>query len=130
MFTYFYNKFRPVNCMHYLLRSSNILHNSGCCKKSVASWTTILPIKTFIRCSVTIYNSLCETTVFKYSVVWHSMQQGTMHRSTSHCVHSEDGSGYHPNKGGSNVCCFRLTSVAYGGCQVLRHLLPPQSVLQ
>ena len=25
MFTYFYNKFRPVNCMHYIKSSVNIL---------------------------------------------------------------------------------------------------------
>jgi len=37
MFTYFYNKFRPVNCMHYIQCSVNSLlltsHNSGCCRR-------------------------------------------------------------------------------------------------
>ena len=39
MFTYFYNKFGPVNRMHYMkcgLNSS--LHNSGCCRRCVAPW--------------------------------------------------------------------------------------------
>jgi hypothetical protein len=43
MFTYFYNKFRPVNCMHYIKSSVNILlHISCCCRRSVAPWITIL----------------------------------------------------------------------------------------
>jgi hypothetical protein len=33
MFTYFHKKFRPVNCMHYIKFSVNILlHTSGCCR--------------------------------------------------------------------------------------------------
>ena len=43
IFTYFSNKFRPVNRMHYIkcgVHSS--LHNSGCCRKSVAPWITVL----------------------------------------------------------------------------------------
>jgi hypothetical protein len=46
MFTYFYNKFRSVNCMHYTKCSVNSLllisHNCGCCRRPVASWITIL----------------------------------------------------------------------------------------
>jgi hypothetical protein len=46
MFIYFYNKFRPVNCMHYTKCSVNSLlltsHNCGCCRRLVASWITIL----------------------------------------------------------------------------------------
>jgi len=33
MFTYFYNKFRPVNHLHYIKWAVYIsLHNSGCCR--------------------------------------------------------------------------------------------------
>jgi len=42
IFTNFYNKFRPVNRMHYIkcgVKSS--LHNSGCCIRSVAPWITV-----------------------------------------------------------------------------------------
>ena len=43
IFTYFYNKFRPVNCMHFVKCGVNgSLHNSGCCIRSVAPWITVL----------------------------------------------------------------------------------------
>jgi len=46
MFTHFYNKFGPVNCMHYTKCSVNSLlltsHNCGCCRRPAASWITIL----------------------------------------------------------------------------------------
>jgi len=41
IFTYFYNKFRPVNRIHYIKYGVNSsLHNSGCCRRSVAPWIT------------------------------------------------------------------------------------------
>ena len=45
MFTYCYNKFRPLNRMHYVKFSVN---NSGCCRRSVAPWITILPQHTLL----------------------------------------------------------------------------------
>ena len=43
IFTYFYTKFRPVNRMHYIKCGVNSsLHNSGCCRRSVAPWITVL----------------------------------------------------------------------------------------
>ena len=43
MLTYFYNKFRPVNCMYFIKCCVNSsLHNSGCCIRSVAPWITVL----------------------------------------------------------------------------------------
>jgi len=43
LFTYFYNKFRPVNHIHYIKCGVNSsLHNSGCCIRSVAPWITVL----------------------------------------------------------------------------------------
>jgi len=43
IFTYFYNKVRPVNRMHYIKCGVNsLLHNSGCCRRSVAPWITVL----------------------------------------------------------------------------------------
>ena len=47
IFTYFYNKFRPVNRMHYIKCGVNSsLHNSGCCIRSVAPWITVLSRET------------------------------------------------------------------------------------
>jgi len=45
MFTYCYNKFRPVNRMHSV---NSLLLNSGCCWKSVAPWITILSQHTLL----------------------------------------------------------------------------------
>ena len=43
MFTYFNNKFRPVNFMYFIKCGVNSsLHNSGCCIRSVAPWITVL----------------------------------------------------------------------------------------
>ena len=49
MFTYCYNKFRPFNRMHYVKCSVNsLLHNSGCCRRYVAPWITILSQNTLL----------------------------------------------------------------------------------
>jgi len=43
MFTYFYNKFRPMNRMYYIKSGVNSsLHNSGCLTRSVAPWITFI----------------------------------------------------------------------------------------
>jgi hypothetical protein len=42
LFTYFDNKFNPVNCMYFIKCCVNSsLHNSGCCIRSVAPWITV-----------------------------------------------------------------------------------------
>jgi hypothetical protein len=42
IFTYFYNKFRPVNSLYYIKCVVNkSLHNSGCCIRSMVHWTTV-----------------------------------------------------------------------------------------
>jgi len=42
MFTYLYNKFRPVNHLHYIkYKNSSLLTYSGCCRRSVAPWITV-----------------------------------------------------------------------------------------
>ena len=42
MLTYFCNKYRPLCCMQYIKCSVNILlHNSGCCRGSVAPWVVL-----------------------------------------------------------------------------------------
>jgi hypothetical protein len=77
MFTFFCNKFRPVNCMLYIKCGVNrLLHNSGCCR-SVIPWITILSQHTVFTTGV----------IYKFTLVWYSTKQGTMHRPTSHLVH-------------------------------------------
>ena len=59
IFTYFYNKFRPVNHMHYVKCGVNSsLHNSGCCKRSAAPWITVLSWHTVITKRVITTNLL------------------------------------------------------------------------
>jgi len=79
MFTYFYNKFRPMNRMHYIKFGVNVhySHNSGCCRRSVAPWITVLSRHTLFTIGV----------IYKFSLVWYSTKQGIIHRPTSHLVH-------------------------------------------
>ena len=43
IFTYFYNKFRSLNHMHYVKYGVvHYSHNSGCCGRSVAHWIAVL----------------------------------------------------------------------------------------
>ena len=78
MFTYFYNKFRPVNHMHYIKWGVYIsLHNSGCCRRSVAPWITVLSQRTVFTIGV----------IYKFTLVWYSTKQGTTHRHVSHLAH-------------------------------------------
>jgi len=79
IYTYFYNKIRPVNRMHYIKCGVNSsLHNSGCCIRSVAPLITVLSWRTVFTKRVIYY---------KFTFVWHSMKQGNMHRPTSHLAH-------------------------------------------
>jgi len=78
MITYFYDKFSPVNRMHYIKCGVNIsLHNSGCCRRSVAPWITVLSWHILFTNRV----------IYKFTFVWYSSKQGTMHRPTSHLAH-------------------------------------------
>jgi len=77
MLTYFYNKFRPENRMHYIKCGVNSsLCNSGCCR-SVAPWITVFIMTTLFTNRV----------IYKSTFVWYSSKQGTTHRPTSHLVH-------------------------------------------
>jgi len=79
MFTYFYNKFRPVNRLHYMKCGVNSsLHNSGCCRRSVAPWITVLSWHTVFTKRVIYY---------KFTFMWYSAKQDTTHRPTSHLAH-------------------------------------------
>ena len=78
MFTCFCNKFRPVNCMHYIKCGVNSsLHNSGCCRRSVAPWITVLSQHTVFTMGV----------IYKFNLVLYSAKQGSMHMHTSHMLH-------------------------------------------
>ena len=79
MFTYFYNKFRPMNFMHYIKCVVNIVHyshNCGWCRRSVSPWITVLSQHTVFTRRV----------IYKFTLVWYSTKQGTTHRPTSHLV--------------------------------------------
>ena len=61
MFTYFYNKFGPVNYMHYINCGVNYSHNSGCFRKSVTPWITVsLQHTVFIK----------RVMYYKFNLVW------------------------------------------------------------
>ena len=77
MFTYFYNKFRPVNRMYYknVVQILHYWHNSGYCIRSVAPWNTVLSRHIVFTKRVMYY---------KFTFVWYSAKQGTTHRPTSH----------------------------------------------
>jgi hypothetical protein len=78
MFTYFYNKFRPVKCMHYInCVNSSYSHNSGCYSRCVALWFTVLSRHILFTIGV----------IYKFTFVWYSAKQGTTHRPTSHLAH-------------------------------------------
>ena len=78
IFTYFYSKFRPVNCMHYIKCGVNSsLHNAGCCRRSVAPWITVLSWHSVLTIGV----------IYKFTLVWYSTKKGTMHMPISHLAH-------------------------------------------
>ena len=78
LFTYFYNKFRPVNRMHYTKCGVNSsLHNSGCCRRPVVPWITVLSRHTVFTFGV----------IYKFTVVWYSAKQGTTYSHTLHLAH-------------------------------------------
>ena len=77
MFTYFYNKFRPVNRVHFINCGVNCsLHISGCCW-SVAHWITVF----------TRYTLFTMRVIYKFTLVWYSSKPDTTHRPTSHLAH-------------------------------------------
>ena len=76
MFRYFYNKFIPVNRMHYIKYSVySSLRNSGFCRRSVAPCSTVLAQHTFTR------------VIYRFTFMWNSSKQGTRRRPTSHLAH-------------------------------------------
>ena len=76
MFTYFYNKFRPVICMCCIKYGvDHYSHDSGCCIRSVAPWIAVLSRHTVFTKRVIYY---------KFNSVRCSMKQGTTHRLMSH----------------------------------------------
>jgi len=60
-----------VSIVHYS-------HYSGCCRRSVAPWITVLSWHTVFTIGV----------LYKFTLVWYSAKQGTTHRPTSHLAHS------------------------------------------
>jgi len=79
LFAYFYNKFRPVNCIYCIKCGVNSsLHNSDCCIRSMAHWTTVLSQHTEFTKRVIYY---------KFTFVWYSTKQGTTHTPMSHLAH-------------------------------------------
>ena len=79
IFTYFYNKLRPVNRMLYIKCGVNSsLHNSGCSIRYVAPWITVLSQHIVLTKRVIHY---------KFTFVRYSAKQGTKHRPMSHLAH-------------------------------------------
>jgi len=108
MFTYFYNKFRPVNRMYYknVVQILHYWHNSGYCIRSVAPWNTVLSRHIVFTKRVMYY---------KFTFVWYSAKQGTTHRPTSHLARCVPFFGHEKNADGSAVrLMISLASVCYG----------------
>jgi len=78
IFTYFYNKFRPVNRIHYIKYGVN------------SSLLTILVAAEGLRhLGSLFYHDTLFTigVIYKFPLVWYSTKQGTTHRPTSHLAH-------------------------------------------
>jgi hypothetical protein len=125
MFTYFYNKFRPLNRTHYIKCGVNSsLHNSSCCRRSVAPWITVLSRHTLFTMRV----------IYKFTFVWYSLKQGTTHRLTSHLMHLQT---VHflwlweeHTEGSWDGLKISLASACYSDSRVAQYLLWPHLVFQ
>ena len=130
MFTYFYNKFRPVNHIYYIKCGVNSsLHNSGCCRRSLAPWIAVLS-RHIVFTKRVIY--------YKFTFMWYSAKQGTTHRPTSHLVHCvpflwpwEEHRRQHSWVGDFTGQCslWRLLLRLAAAALVVPLLLPPQNSL-
>jgi hypothetical protein len=79
IFTYFYNKFRPVTRMYFIKCCVNSsLHNSGSFLRSLASWITVLSRHRVFTKRVIYY---------KFTFVRYFAKQGTTHKPTSYLAH-------------------------------------------
>ena len=57
--------------------NSHYWHNSGCCRRSVAPWITVLSWHTVFTIGM----------IYKFTLVWYSTKQGTRQRTTLHLEH-------------------------------------------
>ena len=64
-------------------------HNSGCCRRSVAPWITVLLWHTVFTKKVIYY---------KFTLAWYSAKQGTMQKPTPHLVHLYTGPFLQPRE--------------------------------
>jgi len=115
MFTYFYKKFRPVNHIHYIKWGVYIsLHNSGCCRRSVAPWITVLSQHTVFTIGVITNLLWCDILVNK------APRTGPHHiwRIYTLCPFS----GHDKNTDGSGVgWMISLAKVCYWDSRVGKH---------
>ena len=116
IFNYFYNKFRPLNRMHFIECGVNSsLHNSGCCRRSVAPWITVLSQRWFTNLLLCdIPRNKAPRTGSGY--IWRTYKLCTFFV----CEKNTDGSG---------VGLISLAS-AYGDSGVTKHFLCPNLVFQ
>ena len=89
--------------MHYIKCGVNsLLHNSGCCRRSVAPWITVLSWHTVFTERVIYY---------KFTFVRYSVKQGATHRSTSHLAHCVPFLWLWEEHGNANGLVISLASV-------------------
>jgi len=106
IFAYFYNKFSPVNRVHYIKCGVNSsLHNSGCCIRSVAPWITVFARRTVFTKRVIYY---------KFNFVRYSAKQGIIHRPTSHLAQCVPFLWPREEHGSTEVLMISLASVCCG----------------
>ena len=79
MFSYFYNKFMPVNRMHYIKCAVNS-------SLLTLFWLLQKVCGTLDPCFI-MTHSIHKEGVYKFTLVWYSTKQGTLNRPTSHLVH-------------------------------------------
>ena len=92
--------------MHYIKCGvNNSLHNSGCCIRSVAPWSTVLSWHTVFTKRMIYY---------KFTFVRYSAKQGTIHRPTSHLVHCVPFLWLREEYGSANWLEISLASVCCG----------------
>jgi len=79
MFTYFYNKFRPMNCMHYI--------KCGVTSSVLTQFWLLQVCGTLDYCFITTHSIHKEGDILQIHFCAIFRETGTTHRPTSHLAH-------------------------------------------
>jgi len=107
MFTCLYNKFRPLNRMHYMKCGANSsLLNSGCCRRSVGPWINVVSRHTVFTKTM-IYTNLLLCDILRNK----APRTGPHHIWCTYTLCPFF--GHEKNTGSSAVGLISLASVCY-----------------